>query len=115
MIKVESPAGDETRSWKPPVTDAGVSTYYSAVNRNKQAVVADFADPAQLQALLELIRDADVLVENFRPGVLAKFGLDYHSLAELNPRLVYCSISGFGDKQGAALPGFDLLVQAVGG
>lgn len=115
VIKVESPAGDETRSWKPPVTDAGVSTYYSAVNRNKQAVVADFADPAQLQALLELIRDADVLVENFRPGVLAKFGLDYRSLAELNPRLVYCSISGFGDKQGAALPGFDLLVQAVGG
>ena len=115
VIKVESPAGDETRSWKPPVTAGGISTYYWSVNRNKQAIVADFADPDQLQALRELIRDADVLVENFRPGVLDKFGLDYESLQALNPRLVYCSISGFGDKRGAALPGFDLLVQAVGG
>ncbi|MCW4466461.1 CoA transferase [Glutamicibacter sp. MNS18] len=115
VIKVESPAGDETRSWKPPVTAGGISTYYWSVNRNKQAIVADFADPEQLQALRELIRDADVLVENFRPGVLDKFGLDYESLQALNPRLVYCSISGFGDKRGAALPGFDLLVQAVGG
>lgn len=115
VIKVESPAGDETRSWKPPVTAEGVSTYYSAVNRNKQAVAADFADSAQLAALRELIRDSDVLVENFRPGVLAKFGLDYESLKDLNPRLVYCSISGFGEHEGAALPGFDLLVQAVGG
>lgn len=115
VIKVESAAGDETRSWKPPVNAQGISTYYWSVNRNKQAVVADFADTAQLHALRELIREADVLVENFRPGVLAKFGLDYESLRELNPALVYCSISGFGEKQGAALPGFDLLVQAVGG
>ncbi|MEG2424450.1 CoA transferase, partial [Glutamicibacter sp.] len=115
VLKVENAAGDETRSWKPPVNAQGISTYYWSVNRNKQAVVADFADATQLQALRGLIRDADVLVENFRPGVLAKFGLDYESLHELNPALVYCSISGFGEKQGATLPGFDLLVQAVGG
>lgn len=115
VLKVESGAGDETRSWKPPVNAQGVSTYYWSVNRNKQAVIADFADSTDLQALRELIREADVLVENFRPGVLAKFGLDYQSLRELNPKLIYCSISGFGEKQGAALPGFDLLVQAVGG
>ena len=115
VLKVENGAGDETRSWKPPVNAQGISTYYWSVNRNKQAIIADFADAADLQALRELIRDADVLVENFRPGVLAKFGLDYQSLLELNPKLVYCSISGFGEKQGAALPGFDLLVQAVGG
>lgn len=115
VIKIESPAGDETRSWTPPVTASGISTYYSAVNRNKQAVVADFADQSQLHALRELIRETDVVVENFRPGVLAKFGLDYPALSKENPRLVYCSISGFGEEQGAALPGFDLLVQAVGG
>lgn len=115
VLKVESAAGDETRSWKPPVNAQGISTYYWAVNRNKQAVIADFSDERQLQALLRLIGEADVLVENFRPGVLAKFGLDYQSLQEANPALVYCSISGFGEKEGAALPGFDLLVQAVGG
>ncbi|TFH54796.1 CaiB/BaiF CoA transferase family protein [Glutamicibacter arilaitensis] len=115
VLKVENGAGDETRSWKPPVNAQGISTYYWSVNRNKQAIIADFADATDLQVLRELIRDADVLVENFRPGVLAKFGLDYQSLLELNPKLVYCSISGFGEKQGAALPGFDLLVQAVGG
>lgn len=115
VLKVENGAGDETRSWKPPVNAQGISTYYWSVNRNKQAIIADFADATDLQALRELIREADVLVENFRPGVLAKFGLDYQSLLELNPKLVYCSISGFGEKQGAALPGFDLLVQAVGG
>ncbi|MGP5340836.1 CaiB/BaiF CoA transferase family protein [Glutamicibacter arilaitensis] len=115
VLKVENGAGDETRSWKPPVNAQGISTYYWSVNRNKQAIIADFADATDLQALRELICDADVLVENFRHGVLAKFGLDYQSLLELNPKLVYCSISGFGEKQGAALPGFDLLVQAVGG
>lgn len=115
VLKVESQAGDETRGWVPPVNAQGVSTYYWAVNRNKQAVVADFANAEHRARLLKLIREADVLVENFRPGVLAKFGLDYSSLIELNPRLVYCSISGFGEQHGASLPGFDLLVQAVGG
>ncbi|WP_431711211.1 CaiB/BaiF CoA transferase family protein [Glutamicibacter uratoxydans] len=115
VIKIESPAGDETRSWKPPVTTQGISTYYWSVNRNKQAVVADFANQNQLRAIVDLVTEADVLVENFRPGVLAKFGLDYQSLSQINPRLIYCSISGFGDTAGANLPGFDLLVQAVGG
>ncbi|MFJ5107510.1 MULTISPECIES: CaiB/BaiF CoA transferase family protein [unclassified Glutamicibacter] len=115
VLKVESTAGDETRSWKPPVNAQGISTYYWSVNRNKQAAIVDFADASALQALRELIREADVLVENFRPGVLAKFGLNYENLKELNPTLVYCSISGFGEDKGAMLPGFDLLVQAVGG
>lgn len=115
VIKVEGPAGDETRNWKPPVTEQGISTYYWSVNRNKQAVVADFSDAVQRQAIIDLIADADVLVENFRSGVLAKFGLDYASLNQINPRLIYCSITGFGDKKGSDLPGFDLLVQAVGG
>lgn len=115
VLKVESPLGDETRAWRPPVTSDGMSTYYSAVNRNKRSVVLDFKNEADLAQLAEFIKDADVLVENFRPGVLTKFGLDYESLRNLNPSLVYCSISGFGDQKGAHLPGFDLLVQALGG
>ncbi|WP_159614090.1 CaiB/BaiF CoA-transferase family protein [Glutamicibacter sp. JC586] len=115
VLKVESHSGDETRGWMPPVTAQGVSTYYWSVNRNKEAVIADFANAQHRERLRELIQDADVLVENFRPGVLAKFGLDYASLEKLNPRLIYCSISGFGEHQGANFPGFDLLVQAVGG
>ncbi|PRB68604.1 CoA transferase [Arthrobacter sp. MYb213] len=115
VLKVESRAGDETRGWLPPVTSDGVSTYYSAVNRNKQAIVVDFKNSDELRELCKIIDDADVLVQNFRPGVLTQFGLDYESVKETNPGLVYCSISGFGDRGGATLPGFDLLVQAVGG
>ena len=116
VLKVENAAGDETRSWKPPVNAQGISTYYWSVNRNKQAVVADFADATQLQALRGLIRDADVLVENFRPGVLAKFGLDYESLRELNPALVYCSISGFGHTGPRRREaGYDAVMQGEGG
>lgn len=115
VLKIESRAGDETRGWLPPVTSDGVSTYYSAVNRNKQAIIVDFKNSDELHELRKIIDDADVLVQNFRPGVLTQFGLDYESVKETNPRLVYCSISGFGDRAGASLPGFDLLVQAVGG
>lgn len=115
VIKVESPLGDETRAWQPPVTADGVSTYYSAVNRNKRSIVIDFQRQHDMEQLLELIKEADVVVENFRPGVLAKFGLDYHQLKDINPALIYCSISGFGDLGGAQLPGFDLLIQALGG
>lgn len=115
VIKVESPVGDETRTWLPPVTADGVSTYFAAVNRNKRSMVVDFTNDTELEGLLTLIREADVVIENFRPGVLAKFGLDYEQLASINPTLVYCSISGFGDRQGSHLPGFDLLVQALGG
>src|SRR6059036_2288308 len=115
VVKVEAPGGDDTRSWQPPVRD-GISTYYLAVNRNKRSVALDLKDPKDLAAAQELARRADVLVENFKPGGLARFGLDYDSVAAGNPRIVYASISGFGSgPQGAALPGYDLIVQAISG
>ena len=115
VVKVESPGGDDTRSWQPPVRD-GVSTYYLAVNRNKRSIALDLKDPTDLAAAQELARRADVLVENFRPGGLARFGLDYETVAEGNPRLIYASISGFGSgPSGAELPGYDLIVQAISG
>ena len=114
VIKVESPAGDETRTWTPPDRD-GVSTYYLSINRNKRSVVLDFNDPGDVALTRELLRRADVAVENFKPGGLHKFGLDYESARALNPRLVYLSISGFGTAEGAWLPGYDLVVQAVSG
>ena len=115
VIKVESPAGDDTRRWVPPATDAGISTYYLAINRNKRSVALDLGSPDDLEAARELVCRADVLVENFRPGGLAKFGLDYESVAVSNPRLVYASISGFGAGGGKDLPGYDLMVQAMSG
>ncbi|WP_116997416.1 CaiB/BaiF CoA transferase family protein [Desertimonas flava] len=114
VIKVESPAGDETRTWMPPERD-GTSTYYLSINRNKRSVVLDFKDPDDLELTYELLRRADVVIQNFKPGGLDKFGLDYASARELNPALVYLSISGFGSAEGAWLPGYDLVVQAVSG
>ncbi len=115
VIKVEGPGGDDTRTWQPPVRD-GVSTYYLGVNRNKRSVALDLKDPADRAAALELARRADVLIENFRPGGLARFGLDYDTVAEGNPGVVYASISGFGSgPEGARLPGYDLIVQAISG
>ncbi|MFB2586502.1 CaiB/BaiF CoA transferase family protein [Herbiconiux liukaitaii] len=114
VIKVESPAGDETRSWSPPERD-GVSTYYLGVNRGKSAVVLDFRDDADLAVAHELARRADIVIENFRPGSLAKFGLDFATVSATNPGVVYASISGFGTAGGAALPGYDLIVQAASG
>jgi crotonobetainyl-CoA:carnitine CoA-transferase CaiB-like acyl-CoA transferase len=115
VVKVESPGGDDTRSWQPPVRD-GVSTYYLAVNRNKRSIALDLKDPADLAAAHELARRADVLLENFRPGGLARFGLDYETVADGNPKLIYASISGFGSgAKGAELPGYDLIVQAISG
>jgi crotonobetainyl-CoA:carnitine CoA-transferase CaiB-like acyl-CoA transferase len=115
VIKVESPGGDDTRRWVPPVAGDGTSTYYLAINRNKRSVALDLGSPDDLEAARELIRRADVLVENFKPGGLAKFGLDYQSVAASNPRLVYASISGFGAGGGKDLPGYDLMVQAMSG
>jgi crotonobetainyl-CoA:carnitine CoA-transferase CaiB-like acyl-CoA transferase len=116
VVKIERPGtGDETRAWAPPADSSGTSTYFNSVNRNKQSRVADLADPLDRAAVLELIRDADVVVENFRDGTMERLGLGYQTLRQTNPRLVYCSITGFGTAGGAALPGFDLLVQAVGG
>jgi len=115
VVKVEGPNGDDTRTWSPPVRD-GVSTYYLGVNRNKRSVALDLKDADDVAAAQELARRADVLIENFRPGGLARFGLDYPSVSARNPRVVYASISGFGSgPAGAALPGYDLIVQAISG
>jgi crotonobetainyl-CoA:carnitine CoA-transferase CaiB-like acyl-CoA transferase len=115
VVKVESPQGDDTRSWAPPVRE-GVSTYYLGVNRNKRSIALNLRDPDDAAAGRELARRADVVVENFKTGGLARFGLDYDSVAEGNPGVVYASITGFGAQPGGAeLPGYDLIVQAISG
>ncbi|HET6864560.1 MAG TPA: CoA transferase [Solirubrobacteraceae bacterium] len=116
VLKVERPdGGDETRSWGPPFDASGQATYFLSVNRNKRSVVLDLKDDADLERARELARTADVLVENFRPGLMADLGLAYEDLEPGNPGLIYCSITGFGPGEGARLPGYDLLVQALGG
>ncbi|SEI95695.1 Crotonobetainyl-CoA:carnitine CoA-transferase CaiB [Arthrobacter sp. yr096] len=115
VIKVESPGGDDTRSWVPPVRPDGVSTYYSAINRNKKSVVLNLKEADDLAAAKELAARADVVIENFKPGGLKRFGLDYGSVRERNKAVIYCSISGFGTAEGADLPGYDLIVQAMSG
>lgn len=115
VIKVEPPGGDETRSWQPPTDPEGRSTYYLTVNRNKRSVRLNLKDEDDLELARELAARADVLIENFRPGTMAKYGLDWESVHELHPTLVYCSITGFGDRKGAAMPGYDPLVQALSG
>ena len=115
VIKIESPEGDGTRQWRPPVNAVGQSTYFAGVNRGKRSVVCDLRDPDGLARAAELARTADVVIENFKPGTMEKFGLGYAAVAAENPGVVYCSISGFGDAAGRDLPGYDLLVQAVGG
>jgi len=114
VIKVESPAGDDTRTWMPP-TREGVATYYMAINRNKRSLVLDFNDPADLHLAHELAARADVFIENFKPGGLKRFGLDYETIQQQNVGIIYASISGFGTAQGASLPGYDLIVQAMSG
>jgi crotonobetainyl-CoA:carnitine CoA-transferase CaiB-like acyl-CoA transferase len=115
VIKVESPSGDDTRSWMPPTTPDGTSTYYLAINRNKRSVALNFKDDDDVRLARELAARADVVLENFKPGGLSKFGLDYDAVAATNPRVVYASISGFGSSGGASLPGYDLIVQAMSG
>jgi crotonobetainyl-CoA:carnitine CoA-transferase CaiB-like acyl-CoA transferase len=116
VIKVERPGtGDDTRAWGPPYDDAGDATYFQAVNRNKRSVALDLGDERHLAHVRTLAADADVVVENFRPGVMDRLGLGYDELRAGRPELVYCSITGFGAGAGAALPGYDLLVQALGG
>lgn len=115
VIKVERPGvGDDTRGWGPPYVGA-TSTYYTVMNRNKQSLTLDLTDSADAELARRLAGRADVLVENFRPGRLAAFGLDEVSARRENPELVYCSISGFGRGPGADLPGYDFIVQAMGG
>lgn len=116
VIKVERPGtGDDTREWGPPYDEAGVATYFLSVNRGKRSQVLDLRDEGGAREALELVAGADVLVENFRPGVMNRLGLGYGQLRARNPGLVYCSLTGFGAGAGAGLPGYDLLVQAVGG
>jgi crotonobetainyl-CoA:carnitine CoA-transferase CaiB-like acyl-CoA transferase len=114
VIKVESAGGDDTRTWVPPTKD-GVATYYMSINRNKKSIVLDFGNPDDLALVKKLVSKADICLENFKVGGLKKFGLDYESVSVDNPSLVYLSISGFGTAEGAWLPGYDLIVQAVSG
>jgi crotonobetainyl-CoA:carnitine CoA-transferase CaiB-like acyl-CoA transferase len=116
VIKVERPGlGDDTRAWGPPWDENGTATYFHAVNRNKTSVALDLSSPDDLRRARRLVADADVLVENFRPGVMEKFGLGFDQVRRENAAIVYCSITGFGAGKGASLPGYDLLVQALGG
>jgi len=111
--KVETPkGGDETRKWAPPSVK-GISTYYLSVNRNKKAVALDMASPRGAELVRELVRKADIVVENFMPKSLQRLGLDYESLRALNPRIIHCSISGYGrDGPLADRPGYDFVMQA---
>lgn len=116
VVKVERPgSGDETRSWGPPWAANGQSAYFESVNRGKRSVALDLADPADRATARDLALRADVVVENFRPGLMASFGLGYDDLAADNPGVVVCSISGFGLGAGSEIPGYDFVVQAVGG
>jgi crotonobetainyl-CoA:carnitine CoA-transferase CaiB-like acyl-CoA transferase len=115
VIKVESPAGDDTRRWLPPVDGEGRSAYHHAANRNKRSIVLDLKAGPDLELARRLCERADVVVANFMPGTLERFGLGYDDVAAVNPGVVYCEISGFGERGGRALPGYDPLVQAVGG
>ena len=123
VIKVEKPgSGDDTRAWGPPYlkdaggNDTGESAYYLSCNRGKRSLALDIAHPEGRRVARELARHCDVLVENFKVGGLAKYGLDWDSLRTLNPRLVYCSITGFGqDGPYAARAGYDFIVQGMGG
>lgn len=115
VIKVEPPEGDETRGWGPPFA-GGESAYYLCVNRNKRDIVINLKTEEGKKALRELALQSDVFVENFRPGTLEKFGLDYETLHVLNPKLIYCSITGFGQTGSMKdKPGYDFMIQALGG
>jgi len=114
VIKVEGPRGDDTRTWMPPVRD-GVSTYYLGINRGKRSIALDLRDEADARTAQELARRADVLIENFKPGGLDRFGLGYEDIRKANPGVVYASITGFGTGAGRDVPGYDLMVQAISG
>ena len=114
VVKVEGPKGDDTRTWMPPLRDE-VSTYYLGVNRGKRSIALDLRDEADAEVARELARRADVVIENFKPGGMAKYGLDFESARAQNPGVVYASISGFGSGAGKHVPGYDLMVQAMSG
>ncbi|OYO14875.1 carnitine dehydratase [Enemella evansiae] len=115
VIKVERPGhGDDTRAWGPPFTEHG-ATYFASVNRGKESITLDLGDPEDLRLARELALRADVLLENFTPGTMERFGLGFDQLRAANPGLVHCSITGFGTEAGARMLGYDFVVQAVGG
>lgn len=123
VIKIERPgSGDDTRGWGPPwMKDregqwTAEASYYQSANRGKQSVAVDLATPQGQELVRALVADCDVLIENYKAGSLARYGLDYQSLSTLNPRLVYCSITGFGQTgPRAAEPGYDFIIQGMGG
>jgi len=116
VLKIEPPAGDETRGWGPPFDAHGTASYFHGLNRNKRGCTMDLTEPAQREALLELLADADVLVENFKTGTMEKWGLGYELLQQRFPRLVYCRITGYGaDGPMGGLPGYDAAIQALVG
>ncbi len=119
VIKVESPKGDDTRAWGPPfVTRDGdeSAAYFHSTNRGKASVTVDFSTAAGQAQLCDMIRDADVFIENFKVGGLAKYGLDYDSLSAINPRLIYCSVTGFGQTGPYAhRAGYDFIIQGMSG
>ena len=119
VIKVEAPEGDDTRRWGPPFIEREGDTsaaYFHACNRGKQSVIADFRTPEGQAFVRKLVVDADILIENFKVGGLAKYGLDYASLRKVNPRLIYCSITGFGQTGPYAhRAGYDYIIQGMSG
>lgn len=123
VVKIERPVvGDDTRAWGPPYLqdaqgrDTSEAAYYLSANRNKRSLALDFTQPQGQQTLRELVAQADVLIENFKVGGLAAYGLDYASLQAINPRLIYCSITGFGqDGPYAQRAGYDFMIQGLGG
>jgi crotonobetainyl-CoA:carnitine CoA-transferase CaiB-like acyl-CoA transferase len=119
VIKVEAPQGDDTRAWGPPFVtrDDDISaSYFHSTNRGKASVIVDFSTPEGQAQLREMVADADIFIENFKVGGLAKYGLDYASLAAINPRLIYCSITGFGQTGPYAhRAGYDFIIQGMSG
>ena len=116
VIKVERPgAGDDTRAWGPPWAEDGTATYFQSVNRNKRSLALDLKSPDDVELLRRLLRRADVVIDNFLPGVLDRAGLGDAALHELNPGLVIGRVSGFGSAEGRLRPGYDFVVQALGG
>lgn len=114
VIKVEGPGGDDTRHWMPPVHQ-GAATYYMSINRNKRSIALDLKDPEDVETARWLTARADVVVENFKPGGMDRFGLGYQDVVALNAAVVYASVTGFGAQGGVNLPGYDLMVQAISG
>ena len=117
VIKLEPPQGDETREWGPPFDDAGDASYFLGINRNKKGIALDLAKSAGREVLLRLLADADVLIENFKPGSMERWGLGYEDvLSKRFPRLIHCRVSGFGaDGPLGSFPGYDAILQAMVG